>query len=247
VYSYYARVQKASKFSGATSSPDYGHLVTRGDVARVGRTTHDAAHLLVRRARRDRARGVHRAHGQFRDRRRRGARARARSPPRRSPRTRRRRAPFAVPSRLLAAARASSRDLRARGAARRREASIARADDRGASRARREPPARARAREISRVLLLLLPARSFCSNIFIFSPRPPPQPPRTTRQTLPKILDKLSAQSKFTLVADHHTFNYLADDGYVFLVVADEEFGRQARSTSHWSPYDPVGVVNAVP
>ena len=79
------------------------------------------------------------------------------------------------------------------------------------------------------------------------SPRPPPQPPRTTRQTLPKILDKLSAQSKFTLVADHHTFNYLAGDGYVFLVVADEEFGRQARSTSHWSPYDPVGVVNAVP
>uniref|UniRef100_A0A7R9TUL6 Uncharacterized protein n=1 Tax=Micromonas pusilla TaxID=38833 RepID=A0A7R9TUL6_MICPS len=46
-------------------------------------------------------------------------------------------------------------------------------------------------------------------------------------ETLPKILDKLSAQSKFTLVADHHTFNYLADDGYVFLVVADEEFGRQ--------------------
>ena len=27
--------------------------------------------------------------------------------------------------------------------------------------------------------------------------------------------------------ADHHTFNYLADGGYVFLVVADEEFGRQ--------------------
>jgi vesicle-associated membrane protein 72 len=27
--------------------------------------------------------------------------------------------------------------------------------------------------------------------------------------------------------ADHHTFNYLADEGYVYLVVADEEFGRQ--------------------
>ena len=40
-------------------------------------------------------------------------------------------------------------------------------------------------------------------------------------------MEKLEAQKKFTLMADHHTFNYLADGGYVYLVVADEEFGRQ--------------------
>lgn len=40
-------------------------------------------------------------------------------------------------------------------------------------------------------------------------------------------MEKLEAQKKFTLMADHHTFNYLADAGYVYLVVADEEFGRQ--------------------
>jgi len=28
-------------------------------------------------------------------------------------------------------------------------------------------------------------------------------------------------------MADGHTFNYLADDGYVYLVVADEAYGRQ--------------------
>ena len=40
-------------------------------------------------------------------------------------------------------------------------------------------------------------------------------------------MEKLESQNKFTLMADHHTFNYLADGGYVYLVVADEEFGRQ--------------------
>jgi len=46
-------------------------------------------------------------------------------------------------------------------------------------------------------------------------------------QTLPKMIEQLQAQKKFTLVADGHTFNYLESDGYVFLVVADEAFGRQ--------------------
>jgi hypothetical protein len=46
-------------------------------------------------------------------------------------------------------------------------------------------------------------------------------------QTLPKMIEQLRAQKKFTLVADGHTFNYLESDGYVFLVVADEAFGRQ--------------------
>jgi vesicle-associated membrane protein 72 len=41
------------------------------------------------------------------------------------------------------------------------------------------------------------------------------------------MLQKLETQRKYTLMADGHTFNYLSDDGYVFLVVADEEFGRQ--------------------
>jgi len=41
------------------------------------------------------------------------------------------------------------------------------------------------------------------------------------------MLEQLQAQKKFTLVADGHTFNYLESDGFVFLVVADEAFGRQ--------------------
>ena len=41
------------------------------------------------------------------------------------------------------------------------------------------------------------------------------------------MIEQLRAQKKFTLVADGHTFNYLESDGYVFLVVADEAFGRQ--------------------
>ena len=41
------------------------------------------------------------------------------------------------------------------------------------------------------------------------------------------MIEQLQAQKKFTLVADGHTFNYLESDGYVFLVVADEAFGRQ--------------------
>lgn len=32
---------------------------------------------------------------------------------------------------------------------------------------------------------------------------------------------------KFTIVADKHTFNFLVSDGYTFLVVADEAYGRQ--------------------
>lgn len=58
-------------------------------------------------------------------------------------------------------------------------------------------------------------------------PLTPKTPPAPTPQTLPKILEKLNSQKKFTLMADGHTFNYLADDGYVYLVVADEAYGRQ--------------------
>lgn len=47
-------------------------------------------------------------------------------------------------------------------------------------------------------------------------------------ETLPKMIDQLASQKKFTLVADGHTFNYLESDGYVFLCVADQAFGRQA-------------------
>jgi vesicle-associated membrane protein 72 len=42
------------------------------------------------------------------------------------------------------------------------------------------------------------------------------------------MIDQLASQKKFTLVADGHTFNYLESDGYVFLCVADQAFGRQA-------------------
>eukprot|EP00891_Asterochloris_glomerata_P001061 jgi/Astpho2/1061/Aster-07445 len=33
--------------------------------------------------------------------------------------------------------------------------------------------------------------------------------------------------SKFTFTCDKHTFNYLVDGGYTYLVVADEKYGRQ--------------------
>ncbi|EIE19250.1 R-SNARE protein, VAMP72-family [Coccomyxa subellipsoidea C-169] len=45
-----------------------------------------------------------------------------------------------------------------------------------------------------------------------------------------QCLDKLntsSANSKVAFNCDHHTFNYLVDGGYTYLVVADEKFGRQ--------------------
>lgn len=35
------------------------------------------------------------------------------------------------------------------------------------------------------------------------------------------------ANAKFTYSCDGHTFNYLSSNGYTFLVVADEQFGRQ--------------------
>lgn len=43
-----------------------------------------------------------------------------------------------------------------------------------------------------------------------------------------QCLQKLPSNSnKFTYTCDNHTFNYLVDDGFVFLVVADETAGRQ--------------------
>lgn len=43
-----------------------------------------------------------------------------------------------------------------------------------------------------------------------------------------QCLQKLPSNSnKFTYTCDGHTFNYLVDDGFVFLVVADEVIGRQ--------------------
>lgn len=43
-----------------------------------------------------------------------------------------------------------------------------------------------------------------------------------------QCLQKLPSNSnKFTYTCDNHTFNYLVDDGFVFLVVADEAAGRQ--------------------
>ncbi|MDC1215355.1 synaptobrevin family protein [bacterium] len=62
----------------------------------------------------------------------------------------------------------------------------------------------------------------FADQISVFVPK------NQSTQTLPKMIDQLATQKKFTLVADGHTFNYLESDGYVFLVVADEAFGRQA-------------------
>ncbi|CAM6129199.1 unnamed protein product [Calypogeia fissa] len=43
-----------------------------------------------------------------------------------------------------------------------------------------------------------------------------------------QCLQKLPANNnKFTYTCDRHTFNYLVEDGYTYLVVADEDFGRQ--------------------
>lgn len=39
------------------------------------------------------------------------------------------------------------------------------------------------------------------------------------------------ANNKHTYVCDHHTFNFLVEDGFTFLAVADEEFGRQIPFT----------------
>jgi vesicle-associated membrane protein 72 len=47
-----------------------------------------------------------------------------------------------------------------------------------------------------------------------------------------QCLQKLPANNnKFTYTCDQHTFNYLVEDGYTYLVVADEEFGRQIPFT----------------
>ncbi|KAJ7520517.1 hypothetical protein O6H91_19G008900 [Diphasiastrum complanatum] len=43
-----------------------------------------------------------------------------------------------------------------------------------------------------------------------------------------QCLQKLPANNnKFTYTCDRHTFNYLVEDGFAYMVVADEEFGRQ--------------------
>ena len=43
-----------------------------------------------------------------------------------------------------------------------------------------------------------------------------------------QALDKVpSNDAKFTYNSDRHTFNYLVDGGYTYLVVADDEIGRQ--------------------
>ncbi|CAM6042111.1 unnamed protein product [Sphagnum compactum] len=43
-----------------------------------------------------------------------------------------------------------------------------------------------------------------------------------------QCLQKLPANNnKFTYTCDRHTFNYLVEDRFTYLVVADEEFGRQ--------------------
>lgn len=43
-----------------------------------------------------------------------------------------------------------------------------------------------------------------------------------------QCLQKLPANNnKFTYTCDRHTFNYLVEEGFTYLVVADEEFGRQ--------------------
>lgn len=36
-----------------------------------------------------------------------------------------------------------------------------------------------------------------------------------------------AANNKHTYVCDHHTFNFLVQDGFTYLAVADEDFGRQ--------------------
>ncbi|EFJ37930.1 hypothetical protein SELMODRAFT_164037 [Selaginella moellendorffii] len=43
-----------------------------------------------------------------------------------------------------------------------------------------------------------------------------------------QCLQKLPANNnKFTYTCDKHTFNYLVEDGFTYMVVADEDFGRQ--------------------
>ncbi|KAJ7546646.1 hypothetical protein O6H91_08G048800 [Diphasiastrum complanatum] len=43
-----------------------------------------------------------------------------------------------------------------------------------------------------------------------------------------QCLQKLPASNnKFTYTCDRHTFNYLVEDGFTYMVVADEDFGRQ--------------------
>ncbi|KAJ7552769.1 hypothetical protein O6H91_06G070000 [Diphasiastrum complanatum] len=43
-----------------------------------------------------------------------------------------------------------------------------------------------------------------------------------------QCLQKLPANNnKFTYTCDRHTFNYLVEDGFTYMVVADEDFGRQ--------------------
>lgn len=43
-----------------------------------------------------------------------------------------------------------------------------------------------------------------------------------------QCLEKCPANnSKFTYTCDKHTFNYVVDGGFTFLVVADEQYGRQ--------------------
>eukprot|EP00798_Chlamydomonas_sp_ICE-L_P012282 gene12282-15431_t len=43
-----------------------------------------------------------------------------------------------------------------------------------------------------------------------------------------EILQKISnPDSKFTIACDKHTFNFLVNNGFTYLVVADEEYGRQ--------------------
>lgn len=47
-----------------------------------------------------------------------------------------------------------------------------------------------------------------------------------------QCLQKLPpGDNKHTYVCDHHTFNFLVADGFAFLAVADEDFGRQVPFT----------------
>ena len=50
---------------------------------------------------------------------------------------------------------------------------------------------------------------------------------QTTNAYLVQALEKCpSTDTKFTYTCDRHTFNYLVDKGFAYLVVADEEFSR---------------------
>lgn len=47
-----------------------------------------------------------------------------------------------------------------------------------------------------------------------------------------QCLSKLPpGNNKHTYVCDHHTFNFIVEDGFTFLAVADEDFGRQVPFT----------------